>query len=236
LLLFTKNTRLKLTPGLLDEIRAWPEDRKMRELEYMSKTVPSSWEFCDLIFSIEDVTRAFTHQLVRTRTASYAQQAQRVADMTGFGYYAGPTVGKTKEAELLYDATMKVINQNYHALLEMDVAPEDARGVLPTNVYTNIVAKYNLRNFSDLVIKRSDGRVQSEYKQVLALMVEEVLKVWPWADLFITPREKDSFATISKYLEEQVEHERTTFGVPMSQTYAWEILKELNIIRKAINS
>ena len=83
LLLFTKSTRLQLTPGLMDEIRSWPEERKLNELRYMAKTVPSSWEFVDLIFSIEDVTRAFTHQLVRTRTASYAQQADAAAANDG---------------------------------------------------------------------------------------------------------------------------------------------------------
>jgi flavin-dependent thymidylate synthase len=235
LLIFTKNTRLNLSPGLYEEIEDWSEERKMQELEYISKTVPSSHEFVDLIFCIEDVTRAFTHQLVRTRTASYAQQAMRVANMSGFGYYTGPSIDKP-ERKAVYDSVMRTINQGYQTLLEEGATAEDARGVLPTNIYTNIVAKYNLRNFADLVIKRSDGRVQNEYKQVLALMVEEVRKVWPWADMFITPRENESFKAVSDYLEQQVTNEHDEYGVPMAKTKAWEILKELNMIRKAMNS
>ena len=40
LLLFTKSTRLMMNPGLMDEIRSWPEDKKLSELEYMANTIP----------------------------------------------------------------------------------------------------------------------------------------------------------------------------------------------------
>jgi thymidylate synthase ThyX len=65
LLIFTKNTRLTMSPDRLEEIAKWPLERKWNELEYMANTIPSSWEFCDYTFMIEGVTRAFTHQLVR---------------------------------------------------------------------------------------------------------------------------------------------------------------------------
>jgi thymidylate synthase ThyX len=51
-------------------------------LDYISKTIRSSWEFVDYTFQITGVTRAFTHQFVRTRTGSYAQQSQRSVDMS----------------------------------------------------------------------------------------------------------------------------------------------------------
>ncbi len=74
LLIFTKSTRLNMSPGLMDEIMSWSEDKKLAELEYMAATIPSSWEFVDYVFMIEGVSRAFTHQFVRSRNASYAQQ------------------------------------------------------------------------------------------------------------------------------------------------------------------
>ena len=33
LLLFTKSTRLTLSPGLMEEIRGWSDERKSKELE-----------------------------------------------------------------------------------------------------------------------------------------------------------------------------------------------------------
>ena len=86
LLLFTKQTRLTLSPGLLEEVSHWPDERKLNELAYMANTIPSSWEFVDYVFLVEGVSRAYTHQQVRTRAASYAQQTMRVNNMAEFEY------------------------------------------------------------------------------------------------------------------------------------------------------
>jgi hypothetical protein len=45
LLLFTKATRLTMTPGLLEEISNLSEEEKLEQLDYMANTIPSSWEF-----------------------------------------------------------------------------------------------------------------------------------------------------------------------------------------------
>ena len=87
LLLFTKNTRLMNDEGAYDKIKAWPQEQKDEHLDYMLNTIKSSWEFIDYTFDIRDVSRGFTHQFVRTRQGSYAQQSQRTVDMTGFEYY-----------------------------------------------------------------------------------------------------------------------------------------------------
>ena len=81
LLLFTKNTRLMDDEDAYSKIADWPETKKQEELDYMLQTIRSSWEFIDYTFNIRDVSRGFTHQFVRTRQASYAQQSQRTVDM-----------------------------------------------------------------------------------------------------------------------------------------------------------
>ena len=77
LLLFTKNTRLMNDDDAYSQIAEWPNEKKQEELDYMLQTIRSSWEFIDYTFNIRDVSRGFTHQFVRTRQASYAQQPQR---------------------------------------------------------------------------------------------------------------------------------------------------------------
>jgi len=230
LLIFTKNTRLNMNPKGMEEIFSWPRDKKMNELKYMASTIPSSWEFVDLIFCIEGVSRAFTHQLVRTRTASYAQQAMRIVDMTDFDYYTGPSI--TGELKHTYDQAMQDINYAYQAIVGSGAKPEDARGVLPTNICTNICMKINLRNFSDLVKKRMSPRVQDEYAEVLKQMVEETLKVWPWALLFIMPRNSTAHAELTQYLKEQLNKEMKETGKPQNETEAWAAMKHLDILRQ----
>jgi len=188
LLLFTKNTRLMNDDDAYSQIAEWPDEKKQEELDYMLQTIRSSWEFIDYTFNIRDVSRVFTHQFVRTRQASYAQQSQRTVDMSGFGYYTPPRIAENEVAKALYDKAMADINDSYQALREI-VPAEDARGVLPTNIHTNIVAKFNLRTLSEMAKSRLSPRAQGEYQEVFKLMVSEVVAVHPWAEPFLTPTE-----------------------------------------------
>lgn len=232
LMIFTKNTRLHMSPKGLEDITSWPYSKKMEELKYMSTTIPSSWEFVDLIFVIEGVSRAFTHQLVRTRTASYAQQAMRIVDMTGFEYHTGPSIKDNKHANELYTAAMVEISDTYGDLIKAGAKPEDARGILPTDILTNICMKINLRAFSDLVKKRSSARVQDEYAEVLKGMINEVLTVWPWSLMFIMPRTQEAHKELNHYLKEQLDKEVKETGKSQNETKAWAAMKQLDIIRQ----
>ena len=189
LLLFTKNTRLMNDEDAFSKIKEWDDDKKQAELDYMLQTIKSSWEFIDYVFDIRDVTRGFTHQFVRTRQASYAQQSQRTVDMQGFNYSVPDKIANDEKAKLIYDQTMELINMRYQQLRELGVHAEDARGVLPTNIHTNIVAKFNLRTLHEMAKSRLSPRAQGEYREVFTLMVDEVVKKHPWAKPFLTPKE-----------------------------------------------
>jgi flavin-dependent thymidylate synthase len=207
-LIFTKNTRLKMSGTGFQDVMGWDQDRKLNELEYMRNTIASSWEFVDYIFMLEDVSRAFTHQLVRHRVGTaFAQQTMRTLDVTGFDHITGPTVQapayingqeyndmsveKLAERERayrrseLYDETMNALNDNYAKLIELGAKPEDARGIVPTNVCTNIVFKANLRTLSEMGLKRLCTKTQGEFEQVFRAMRDEVIAVHPWAENFI---------------------------------------------------
>ena len=199
LLIFTKQTRLNLSPGLLDEIRAWPAAKKMEELAYMARTIPSSWEFVDYTFLIEGVSRAFTHQFVRSRSGSYAQQSMRVTNVGDFDYIYTKRNRESEDAAYEIQHVLGWIKHAYKELIRRGQPIEDARGILPTNIATNIVAKFNLRAFSDLARSRSGGRTQSEYRDVMTAMVDAVLKVHPWAEQFLFPAGRNYFNEIEAF-------------------------------------
>lgn len=184
-LVFTKGTRLNMVPGLMAEIEAKPWSEIEAELTYMANTIPSSWEFVGYTFLINGVTRAFTHQFVRTRTGSYAQQTMRVLDVEGWDYLTGPSIQTNDGLQADYHVGMRHIDETYRALIEGGAKIEDARGILPTNILTNIVAKFDLRTFSDTQRKRASTRTQGEYRDVMAAMRAEVLRVHPWAQMFL---------------------------------------------------
>lgn len=184
ILVFTKSTRLNMSPDLFIEIAEKPEEEIMQELKIMSNTNPGSWEFIHFSFIIEGVTRGFTHQLVRTRTASYAQQTMRILKMQKWKYGTGPTIKGNVDREVVYDYVMRTIDTGYQELLEQGTAVEDARGILPTNILTNICMSINMRNFINLTRKRVSIRVQNEYRQVMDQMVIEIEKQYPWFYIF----------------------------------------------------
>lgn len=183
LLLFTKNTRLMTEPGDVDAVASWPEDKKQAELDYMRGTIQSSWEFVDYVFLITGVSRAFTHQLVRTRNASYAQQSQRTVDMSD-GDFVMPE-GLPIDVIAILRETARYIFVEYEDLIKRGFPPQIARSVLPTNVATNIVAKFNLRTLADMAKVRLCTRTQGEYQDVFRAMRSAVLDVHPWAEPFI---------------------------------------------------
>ncbi len=186
MIILAKSTRLEMTPNLIEDIRNMPYEEKMKQIEYIANTIPSSWEFVDFIFLVCDVTRAYTHQQVRTRTASYAQQAMRIADMSkGFKYSTGPTIEDDKELKDQYEAGMEFIRVTYKWLIDHGATIQDARGILPTNIGTNIMVKANLRTFVDICRKRSSSRVQDEYREVVAQMKMAVLAKLPWVKFFV---------------------------------------------------
>ena len=183
LLIFTKNTRLNMAASF-EQVELMDEQEKQDQLDYMVNTIKSSWEFVDFTFNVTGVTRAFTHQLVRNRHGSYAQQTMRILEMEGFKYVTGPTI-RNEYQKSLYDAAMESIQYAYDNLIESGVSIEDARGILPTNICTNITVKFNLRTLSDMMASRASCRTQGEYRDVLNDMYDLCVSALPWIAPFL---------------------------------------------------
>lgn len=183
LLIFTKNTRIKMAPNGLREIARWPVEKKLEELAYMANTIRSSWEFCDYVFLLEDVTRALTHQLVRHRTGSYAQQTQQVLKIDASAVETPR--GLSSQAADTWKGAVETMAFAYDEMLERGATIEQARGILPTNIKTNIVVKFDLRTLVDVFHQRISPRNLGEFRDIAVAMRDAVLLVHPWAWVFI---------------------------------------------------
>ena len=220
IMIFTKNTRVEMSRGALVKTLSMRHEETMKELAYMANTIPSSWEFADFTFLLSDVTRAFTHQLVRSRNFSFAQQSMQVFRVDNFGYYTGRTVADDGDAKVLYEETMRTINKAYVALCDLPgVAIEDARGVLPTNILNSIVMKGNLRSYADLLRKRASprnmGAVHGEWAMAIGSIKERMIEACPWTDLFVN-RTADVVASDGfKYIE----------SLPLDKNYKTNLYK-----------
>jgi len=221
-MIFTKQTRLNLSAGLMQEIKGWSAEKKQAELDYMAKTIKSSWEFVDVTFLLSGVSRAVAQQITRTRTASYAMQSLRVVNASDLGVVEGKKLD-SRQLEL-YRTAVESAKQSYTELVAAGAALEDARGVLPLNTECSLVCKYNFRSATDLIKARKSLRAQGEYGEIVREMERLILEVWPWAGPFF-----ESDVDIAVQMLENVAKE---IGITTGKGQGWEIAKAIDLIRK----
>lgn len=194
LLAFTKNTRLQMTPDGFEKFLTLPVEELQAEMDYMSATIASSWEMIDIIFSVNGISRACAQQMTRTRTASYAMQSQRVTDMSSVEFHVPDSV----KHKANYQASCEMSLAAYKDAVAAGESLEDARGLLPINAQCNLIAKYNLRAWVDVVRARQSLRVQGEYQEVVRQMRYAVIAAWPWAETFIEPKQSKAISIIEE--------------------------------------
>jgi len=136
-------------------------------------------EHASFTFSVEGVSRALTHQLVRHRIASYSQQSQRYVKLKDFEHVTPPTVANDKNALARFDKAMAELSDAYSALVDMGIPAEDARYVLPNAATSNIVITMNARSLHNFFELRSCLRAQWEIRKLANLMLREVKAVAP---------------------------------------------------------
>lgn len=193
LLVGTKTTRMR---GKRPE--EMTQDELYDHFEYMLDTIRSPFEFVDYIFEITDVSKNFTHQLVRTRTGAYQQETSRALEVTETVRPAAFTYGEhyhtpgywPEESEqnhlaMLFDDAVADAQAHYQQLIAAGAELQDARAVLPSNMATSIKAKFNLRTLSDMARNRLCRRTQGEYQEVFRAIRELVVQEHPWADPLI---------------------------------------------------
>jgi thymidylate synthase ThyX len=179
ILIYTKDTRLH-SVRTLDHVHEMSEEDKLEQLEYMLKTIQTPFEFVDYIFRISRISRATTHQMVRTRTASFQQESMRAADVRDHSW-SGPKDHAYNEA-ILFSI------EEYANFIDNGMPIQDARGVLPTAIHTSILMKANLRTLSQMANHRLCVRTQGEYQMVFREMRHLILEVHPWAEPLLRPQ------------------------------------------------
>ena len=130
-------------------------------------------------FSVEGVSRALTHQLVRHRVASYSQQSQRYVSMREPTFVTPHTVEGNEEASKVFEETMAAIWEAYGKLESMGIPAEDARYLLPNGCTTNITITMNARELLHFFSLRCCNRAQWEIREMADRMLELCMEVSP---------------------------------------------------------
>jgi len=212
LLAFTKETRLQMNPAGFDAFMAKPDAEILEAMNYMTSTIASSWEFVDVVFLINNLSRTTAQQVTRSREvafgpeverkASFAMQSQRVTDMSDVSYDVPEALGNSENGRWYASAMEDQIGVYSLAVEEYGMTLEDARDLLPGGVHCNLVAKYNFRTFVEMIRARDSLRVQGPYVSIVQQMKAAVLEVWPWSAPFFVPKQTKAIELIEAVARE----------------------------------
>lgn len=149
-------------------------------------------EFYDVVVRFT-IDRGVSHELVRHRIASYAQESTRYCNYGKQGnvvFIIPPWVNVPEgeyslkdfniihdtggtDAETIWFRNMLDCEQDYLSLIKHGWSPQKARTVLPNSLKTELVAKYNLKEWRHVFDLRTAGDAHPQMievmRQVLAL-------------------------------------------------------------------
>ncbi|MBP7604733.1 MAG: FAD-dependent thymidylate synthase [Spirochaetes bacterium] len=128
-------------------------------------------EHASASFRVRGASRAFTHQLVRHRVASFSQQSQRYVNEDEFNYVVPPDIQANTEASALFDGFLENARLAYRRLREMGIKKEDARFVLPNALESEIVFSANFRELRHVFALRCARGAQWEIRAVCLAML-----------------------------------------------------------------
>lgn len=135
-------------------------------------------EHASFTFSVEGVSRALTHQLVRHRIASFSQQSQRYVPLDEPTYVIPETIRADPKLTAIYEKMMDDIWKTYNEL-QKSVPAEDARYVLPNGCTTNITITMNARELRHFFSLRCCNRAQWEIRELADRMLALCMEVSP---------------------------------------------------------
>lgn len=123
------------------------------------------------------VDRGISHELVRHRVASFAQESTRYCNYGKDDFGNEVTFILPNYLEVgtksyrIWANSMQVAEDSYFALLSEGLPPEQARAVLPVSLKTEIVMTANLREWRHFLKLRAAGVTGKPHPQMLEVAV-----------------------------------------------------------------
>ena len=124
-------------------------------------------EMSDIKVRFMNVSRGFTHEMVRHRLASYAQESTRYVDQKGLSVVFPPHK-KNKEEIDISKEKVNLMDKFYSFLRNVKGwKPEDARQFLPIGLSNEIVVKANVREWRHIFTMRCDKFAHWEIRSLM---------------------------------------------------------------------
>lgn len=142
-------------------------------------------EFFDIIVKFTH-NRGFSHEMVRHRLCSFAQESTRYCNYSADKFDGEITVIMPywiKEACVQdsrdWKYTMEICETTYLRILSNGLSPQAVRGVLPNDLKTEIVVKANLREWRAIFKLRTAPSAHPDMRRVMIPLLQELKEKIP---------------------------------------------------------
>lgn len=131
-------------------------------------------EFGDIV--VRFVTnRGVTHELVRHRLCSFAQESTRYVRYNDIEFIEPVWWDKVHEDQKkVFLAYLRVTEDTYADLLDSGWQPQQAREVLPNAIKTEIVVKANLTEWRHILTLRCSGQAHPQMRGLMIPLLDEL--------------------------------------------------------------
>lgn len=147
-------------------------------------------EHSAMTVEFNNVSRGFTHELVRHRLAAYTQESTRYVDESNFLVVIPPDKNADEKVvelnlpngikvKVSFQEWMDLNEQMYRGLRKADWIPQDARQVLPIGIKSQIVITCNFREWRHIFKLRTASGAHWEIRRVMLNLLNEVKKKLP---------------------------------------------------------
>lgn len=174
---------LDLSGKTMDDLLA--EDNRDWE-EMLKGGLQTALETAVIVFAVSGVSRTCTHQLVRSRRASFHQQSQRAS------YYGDQPEARMPESvwlnERARDAWLDAkwaSDYAYRVACEEDISYQDARYVLLEGTDNYIMCEYSVREFMNVFAYRGCSMFSWEIVSVMRQMRALLVEAHPWLEPYV---------------------------------------------------
>jgi thymidylate synthase (FAD) len=151
----------------------------------------SVFEHSCMTVEFNDVSRGFTHELVRHRLAAYTQESTRYVDEKEFRIIAPPNKdleeklveltlpgaensGLKVSLKVSFNDWVAMNEQMYKGLRQAGWVPQDARQILPNGLKSQIVITANLREWRHIFKMRTAIDAHWEIREVMVRLLKEI--------------------------------------------------------------
>lgn len=131
------------------------------------------------------VDRGVSHELVRHRIASFAQESTRYCNYSNDKFGNEITVVKPcfwddkSMNYIIWETAMKTAEETYFRLLEIGATPQEARSVLPNSLKTEITITANYREWRNFFKLRTEQAAHPQMREVTIPLLKELQKRIP---------------------------------------------------------